>query len=245
MTRITRIKKTIKVTDIPRIGRAIEVTDFPKSKAKVEDRAGRKEYNLRSTAAKRQQKVARLNQQEVSWEDPVKDQDHQVSERIQTDMPIINNVTALHDQKQKRIPDMPKVINAAKLPEKINQPKSTCNLILEKEDSIADGVTDNGNSLSALAEPFCPYMGHSMEENQQKASMGNNQRKWSGGYQRKQQWTEIDASEENQHRKQYLTQESLGLMFGKPQYLILQYYILTPSLSGAMQLTPVYVLGCQ
>ena len=163
MTRITRIKKTIKVTDIPRIGRAIEVTDFPKSKAKVEDRAGRKEYNLRSTAAKRQQKVVRLNQQEVSWEDPIKDQDHQVSERIQTDMPTVNNVTTLHDQKEKRIVDMPKVINAVIPHEKISQPKSICNLISEKEDSILHGVTDKGSSLSALVEPFCPYMGHSMQ----------------------------------------------------------------------------------
>ena len=72
VTRIPRIKKTIKVTHIPRIERAIEVTDFPKSKDKVEDRAGRKEYNLRSTAAKGQQKAVRLNQQEVSWEDPIK-----------------------------------------------------------------------------------------------------------------------------------------------------------------------------
>ena len=100
-----------------------------------------------------------------------------------------------------------------------------------------------GGSLSALAKPFCFYMGHSMEENQQKYLWGITNK--SGGYQRKQQWTEIDASEENQHRKQYLSHESLGFMFGKPQYLILQYYILTPSLSGAMQLTPVYVLGCQ
>ena len=107
-------------------------------------------------------------------------------------------------------------------------------------------VTDKGGgegSLSALAEPFCPYMGHSMEENQQKNLWGITNK--SGGYQPKQQWTEIDASEENQHRKQYVSHESLGFMFGKPQYLILQYYILTPSLSGAMQLTPAYVLGCQ
>ena len=179
----------------------------------------------------------------MSWENPIKDQDHQVSERIQTDMPTVNNVTTLHDQKQKRIVDMPKVINAVKPHEKINQPKSTCNLMSEKEDSIADGVTDKGGSLSALAEPFCPYMGHSMEEDEQKHLWRITNK--SGGYQRKQKWTEIDASEENQHRKQYLSQESLGLMFCKPQYLILQYYILTPFLSGAMQLTPVYVLACQ
>ena len=63
-------------------------------------------------------------------------------------------------------------------------------------------VTDKGGegSLSALAEPFCPYMGHSMEENQQKHLWGITNK--SGGYQPKQQWTEIDASEENQHRKQ-------------------------------------------
>ena len=62
MTRIPRIKNSIKVTDVPRIERAIEVTDFPKSNAKVEDRAGRKEYNLRSTTAKGQQKAVRLKQ---------------------------------------------------------------------------------------------------------------------------------------------------------------------------------------
>ena len=67
VTRSPRIKKTIKVTDIPRIERAIEAIDFPKSKANVKDRARRKEYNLRSTAAKRKQKAVRLNQQEVSW----------------------------------------------------------------------------------------------------------------------------------------------------------------------------------
>ena len=61
MTRIPRIKETIKVTDIPKIERAIEVTDFPKSKAKVQDRAGRKEYSLRCTEAKGQQKAVRLN----------------------------------------------------------------------------------------------------------------------------------------------------------------------------------------
>ena len=64
-----------------------------------EYRAGRKEYNLRSAAAKRQQKAVRLTQQEVSWEDPIKDQGGQVSERIQTDMSTVNNVTTLHDQK--------------------------------------------------------------------------------------------------------------------------------------------------
>ena len=128
VTRIPRIKKTIKVTHIPRIERAIEVTDFPKSKAKVEDGAGRKEYNLRSTAAKGQQKAVRLNKQEVSWEDPIKNQDHQVSERIQTDMSTVNNVTTHHDQKQKFIADMPKVINAVKPHEKINRLKSTCNI---------------------------------------------------------------------------------------------------------------------
>ena len=74
----------------------------------MEDRAGRKENYLRSTAAKGQQEAVRLNKQEVSWEDPVKDQDHQVRERIQTDMPTVNNVITLHDQKQKRIVDMPK-----------------------------------------------------------------------------------------------------------------------------------------
>ena len=86
-------------------------------------------------------------------------------------------------------------------------------------------------------------MGHSMEEDQQKhlRRVTNKSRR----YQRKQKWTDIDASEENQHRKQYLSQESLGLMFDKRQYLILQNYILTPSLSGTMQLTPVYVLGFQ
>ena len=62
MTRIPRIKKTTKVADIPRIEKVIKVTDFPKSKAKVEDRAGRKEYNLRSTTAKGQQKAVRLKQ---------------------------------------------------------------------------------------------------------------------------------------------------------------------------------------
>ena len=67
VTRSPRIKKTIKVTDIPRIERAIEAIDFPKSKANVKDRARRKEYNLRSTAAKGKQKAVRLNQQEVSW----------------------------------------------------------------------------------------------------------------------------------------------------------------------------------
>ena len=67
VTRSPRIKKTIKVTDIPRIERAIEAIDFPKSKANVKDRARRKEYNLRSTAAKRKQKAVRLNQQDVSW----------------------------------------------------------------------------------------------------------------------------------------------------------------------------------
>ena len=124
VTRIPRIKKTIKVTDIPRIERAIEVKNVPKSKAKMEDRAGRKRYNLRSTAAKGQQKAVRLNQQEVSWQDPIKDQDHQVSKRIQTDMITVNNVTTLHDQKQMCIVDMPKVINAVIPHEKINQPKS-------------------------------------------------------------------------------------------------------------------------
>ena len=204
MTRIPRIKKTTKVADIPRIEKVIKVTDFPKSKAKVEDRGGRKEYSLRSTVAKEQQKAVRLNQQEVSWEDAIKDQDHQVSERIETDMPTVNNnVTTLHDQKQKRIADMPKVINAVKTHEKINQPKSRCNLMSEKEDSIADGATEKVVSLSALAEPFCPYMGHSIEENQQKHLWGITHK--SGGYQRKQQWTENDASEENQHRKQHLS----------------------------------------
>ena len=87
MTRSPRIKKTIKVTDIPRIERAIEAIDFPKSKANVKDRARRKEYNLRSTAAKGKQKAVRLNQQEVSWGHPIKDQNHQASERIQTDKP--------------------------------------------------------------------------------------------------------------------------------------------------------------
>ena len=67
VTRTPRIKKIIKVTDIPRIERAIEAIDFPKSKANVKDRARRKEYNLRSTAAKGKQKAVRLNQQEVSW----------------------------------------------------------------------------------------------------------------------------------------------------------------------------------
>ena len=75
-------------------------------------------------------------------------------------------------------------------------------------------------------------MGHSMEENQQKHLQGITNK--SGGCQQKQQWTEIDASEENQHQKRYLSQESLGLMFGKLQHLIFQYYILTPFLSGAM-----------
>ena len=138
---------------------------------------------------------------------------------------------------------MPKVVNVVKPFEKIKQPKSTCNLMSEKEDSIAVDVTDKRGSLSALAEHFCPYMGHSMEEDQQKhlRRVTNESRR----YQRKQKWTDIDASEENQHRKQYLSQESLGLMFDKRQYLILQNYILTPSLSGTMQLTPVYVLGFQ
>ena len=72
VTRIPRIKETIKVTDILRIERAIEVTDFPKSKARVEDRAGRKGCNLRITAAKGQQKAVRSNQQEVSREDPIR-----------------------------------------------------------------------------------------------------------------------------------------------------------------------------
>lgn len=66
MTRIPSIKKTIKATDIPRIERATEVIDFPKNEvkvanckevqqnSKVEDTAGKKEYNLRSTAAKGQ-----------------------------------------------------------------------------------------------------------------------------------------------------------------------------------------------
>ena len=119
-----------------------------------------------------------MNQQEVSWEDPIKDQDHQVSERIETDMPTVNNnVTTLHDQKQKRIADMPKVINAVKTHEKINQPKSRCNLMSEKEDSIADGVTEKVVSLSALAEPFCPYGTFDRRESA-KTSMGNNPQKW-------------------------------------------------------------------
>ena len=37
---------------------------------------------------------------------------------------------------------MPKVINVVKPFEKIKQPKSTCNLMSEKEDSIAVDVTD-------------------------------------------------------------------------------------------------------
>ena len=148
MTRIPRIKETIKVTDIPKIERAIEVTDFPKSKAKVQDRAGRKEYSLRCTEAKGQQKAVRLNQQEVSWENPIKDQDHQVSEIIQTDMPTINNVTTPHDQKQKRISDMPKVINAVKHHENINQPKSTCNLMSGKEE--VEGISRNSNGQKLM-----------------------------------------------------------------------------------------------
>ena len=163
----------------------------------MEDRAGRKENYLRSTAAKGQQEAVRLNKQEVSWEDPVKDQDHQVRERIQTDMPTVNNVITLHDQKQKRIVDMPKVIKTVKPHEKMNQPKSTCSLMSEKEDSIADCVTDKKGSLSALAKPFCPYMGNSMEEDQQSRLWGITNK--SRGYQRKQIWTEIDASEKNQH----------------------------------------------
>ena len=148
----------------------------------MEDRAGRKENYLRSTAAKGQQEAVRLNKQEVSWEDPVKDQDHQVRERIQTDMPTVNNVITLHDQKQKRIVDMPKVINTFKPHEKMNQPKSTCSLMSEKEDSIADCVTDKKGSLSALAKPFCPYMGNSMEEDQQNHLWGitNRSRGFSG-----------------------------------------------------------------
>ena len=74
MTRIPRIKMIIKVTDIPRAEKAIEVTDFPKTEVKVvnnkegkqdakaEDRAGIKEYNLRPTAAKEQQKPVGLKQ---------------------------------------------------------------------------------------------------------------------------------------------------------------------------------------
>ena len=106
-------------------------------------------------------------------------------------MVTVNNVTTLHDQKQKCIVDMPKVINVVIPHEKINQPKSSCNLISEKENSIPHGVNDKRGSLSALAKPFCPYIGHSM------------------------------------------------------QYLILQYYISTPSLSGAMQLTAAHILSCR
>ena len=92
---------------------------------------------------------------------------------------------------------MAKVINTVKPHEKINQPKSTCSLMSKKQDSIADRVTDKGSSLLALAEPFCPYMERSIEEDQQKHHWGIPKK--SGGYQRKRKWTEIDASEENQH----------------------------------------------
>ena len=65
MTRTTRIKKTIKLTDIQRIERAKEVTDFPKSEAKfanckegkqnfkVEDRAGGKDLQSKVYSSKR------------------------------------------------------------------------------------------------------------------------------------------------------------------------------------------------
>lgn len=65
MTKIPRIKMTIKVTDILTTETAIEVTGFPKTKvkvanhkegtqdAKLEDRRGKKEYNLRPTAAEK------------------------------------------------------------------------------------------------------------------------------------------------------------------------------------------------
>ena len=106
-------------------------------------------------------------------------------------------MTTLQDQKEKCIVDMPEVINAVKPHEKTNQPKSIWNLTSEKEDSIADGVTDKGGSLSALAKFYCPYMGHSMEEDQQKHLWGITNK--SRGYQQKQKWTEIDASQENQH----------------------------------------------
>ena len=67
----------------------------------------------------------------------------------------------------------------------------------KKQDSIADGVTDKEGSLSALAEPICPYMERSIEEDQQKHLWGIPKK--SGGYQRKPKWTEIDTREENQH----------------------------------------------
>ena len=96
-----------------------------------------------------------MNQQEVSWEDPIKGQDHQVSEKIQTDMPTVSNVTTLYDKKEKHIVDMPKVINIFKPHENINQPKSTYSLMSEKEDSIEDGVTDRGGGLS-IRQTFLP-----------------------------------------------------------------------------------------
>ena len=80
----------------------------------------------------------------MSWEDPIKGQDHQVSEKIQNYMPTVSNVTTLYDQKEKCIVDMPKVLNTFKPHENINQPKSTYSLMSEKEDSIEDGVTDRG-----------------------------------------------------------------------------------------------------
>ena len=77
------------------------------------------------------------------------------------------DVTTLHDQKQKRIVNMSKVINAVTIHEKMNQLKTTCSLMLAKEDPIAD-VPDKDGSLLVLAEPFYPYMEYSREENQLK-----------------------------------------------------------------------------
>ena len=50
----------------------------------------------------------------------------------------LNDVTIFHDQKQKRIADMPKVISPITLHEKINQPKTTCSLMSAKKDPIVN-----------------------------------------------------------------------------------------------------------
>ena len=45
---------------------------------------------------------------------------------------------------------MSKEVNAVTLPERVNQPKTTCGLMSEKEDQIADDVTEKDVVFSIL-----------------------------------------------------------------------------------------------